>query len=39
MGGFQLLGELENSGDYDTVSREVMSTITAAASGAQGSEA
>jgi ribose transport system ATP-binding protein len=37
MGGFRLLGELENSGDYEAVSREVMRTITAAASGAQGS--
>jgi hypothetical protein len=32
-----LLGELETGGDYDAVSREVMRTITAAASGARGS--
>jgi len=37
MGGFRLLGELENSGDYEAVSGEVMRTITAAASGVQGS--
>jgi ribose transport system ATP-binding protein len=38
MGGFRLLGELDNSGDYDEVSREVMRAITAASSGGPGSE-